>query len=99
MYGCAIGTMENLLVFYGNVVRDEFFGVDVSSCDSMKVVVTDMVNRAFADVRRCIRARFGPGMRGKKMIVEALVVVGGMMGHLPVGVCGRSKVIQIGVRT
>jgi hypothetical protein len=41
-------------------------------CDSIKIVVTDMVNRGFVDVRRCIR-----GMRGKKMIVEALIIVGG----------------------
>jgi hypothetical protein len=26
-YGCAVGTMENLVVFYGDVVRDEFGGV------------------------------------------------------------------------
>jgi hypothetical protein len=80
--------MENVLVFYGDVIHDELFGVDVSRCDSIKVAVTDMVNRAFVDVRRCIRAKFGPGMRGKKMIVETLIVVGGMMGQFLVGVCG-----------
>jgi hypothetical protein len=26
-YGCAVGTMENLVVFYGDVVCDEFGGV------------------------------------------------------------------------
>ena len=72
--------METVLVFYGDVVRDEFSGVDVSRCDSMKVVVTDMVNREFLDVRRCIRAQFGREMRGKKMTVEALIVVGGNDG-------------------
>jgi hypothetical protein len=54
--------MKTVLLFYGDVVRDEFYGVDVSQCDSMKVVVTDMVNRGFVDVRRCIRAKFDPSM-------------------------------------
>nr|XP_051211242.1 uncharacterized protein LOC127328703 [Lolium perenne] len=39
-----------------------------------------MVNREFLDVRRCIRAQFGREMRGKKMTVEALIVVGGNDG-------------------
>jgi hypothetical protein len=69
--------METVLLFYREVVRDEFSGVDVSRCVSMKIVVIDMVSRGFVDVRRCIRAKFGPGMHGKKMIVEALIVVGG----------------------
>lgn len=29
------GTKENLLVFYGDIVRHKFFEVDVSTCDSM----------------------------------------------------------------
>ena len=44
--------MENLVVFYGNVVHDEFGGVDFSNCDSMEVALIDMVNTAFADVRK-----------------------------------------------
>ena len=58
--------MENLLVYYGNVLQDGPFGVDVSLCGSTTVVVRDMVNVGYAAVRRCIRAVFGPGMQGKK---------------------------------
>jgi hypothetical protein len=43
----------------------------------MEVAVIDMVNRAFADVRKIIRAPFGQGMRGQRMTVEALIVVEG----------------------
>lgn len=64
-------------MFYGDVVRRQFGGVDFLNYDSMEVAVTYMVNRAFADVRKCIRARFDHGMRGKRMIVEALVWVEG----------------------
>jgi hypothetical protein len=56
--GCAVGTMENLLVFYGDVVRDDVSGVDVSSCNTVNVVARDMVNISFSEVRRCIRAEF-----------------------------------------
>ena len=69
--------MEKLLVFYGDVIRDQYGGVDFSQCDSFEVAVIDLVNRAFADVRKSIRARFGHGMRGNRMTVEALVCVEG----------------------
>ena len=59
---CWLGTMENLVVYYGNVLRDGAFGVDVSLCESTTVVVRDMVNVGYAAVRRCIRGVFGPGM-------------------------------------
>ena len=49
--------MEKLLVFYGDVICDQFGGVDFSQCDSFEVAVIDLVNRAFADVRKSIRAR------------------------------------------
>ena len=63
-------------MFYGDVVRDDISGVDVSNCDSMKVVISDMVNKSFADVRKCIRLKFGHAMRGMKMTVEAFICVG-----------------------
>ena len=58
--------MENLLVFYGDVVRDGPSGVDVSLCGSTTVVVRDMVNVGYAAVTRYIRAVFGPALHGKK---------------------------------
>jgi hypothetical protein len=75
--------MENLLVFYGDVVRDGIFGLDVSQCESINVVVRDMKNLDFAEVRKCIRVQFGPEMRGKKMTVEAVICVGGDDGTAP----------------
>lgn len=60
------GTMENLLVFYGHIVREGSSGVDVSRCGMTTVVVKDMVNIEYAAVRRCIRAMFGSAMNGKK---------------------------------
>ena len=57
--------MENLVVYYGNVLRDGPCGVDVSFCESTTVVVRDMVNVGYAAVRRCIRAVFGPVMQEK----------------------------------
>jgi hypothetical protein len=36
--------MENLLVFYRNVVRDGISGLDVSQYESTNVVVRDMEN-------------------------------------------------------
>ena len=75
--------MENLLVFYGDVIRDQYGGVDFSQCDSFEVAVKDLVNRAYADVRKSIRARFGHGMRGNRMTVEALVCVEGNDGSSP----------------
>ena len=68
--------MDTLSVFYGDIVRDNTSGVDVSCCDSMQVVVRDMVNTLFADVRKSIRRQFSPTMRGMKMIVEAFICVG-----------------------
>jgi hypothetical protein len=58
-YGCSLGTMDNLLVYYGDVVREGPSGVDVSMCGSTTVVVRDMVQVGYAAVRRCIRAAFG----------------------------------------
>jgi hypothetical protein len=75
--------MENLLVFYGDVVRDRIFGLDVSQCESINVVVRDMENLDFAEVRKCIRVQFGPEIRGKKMTVEAVIYVGGDDGTAP----------------
>ena len=43
-YGCWLGAMEILVVYYGDVLRDGPFGVDVSLCESTTVVVRDMVN-------------------------------------------------------
>ena len=54
--------MENLLVFYGDVVRDGPSGVDMSLCGSTTVVVRDMVNVRYAAVRRCVRSVFGLAM-------------------------------------
>jgi hypothetical protein len=75
--------MKNLLVFYGDVIRDGPSGVDVSMCQSTTVVVRDMVEVGYAAVRRCIRAAFGPEMRGRKMTMEAFVVAGGNDGTVP----------------
>jgi hypothetical protein len=69
--------MKNLLVFYGDVVRDEISGLDVSHCESMNVVVREIENLYFAEVRKCIRMQFGPEMWGKKMTIEAVICVGG----------------------
>ena len=74
--------MEKLTVFYGDVVRDDISGVNVSNCESMIVVVKDMVNKSFADVRKCIRVNFGHVMRGMKMTVEAFICVGGNYGEV-----------------
>ena len=46
-------------------------------CDSFEVAVIDLVNRAFPDARKSIRARFGHGMRGNRMTVEAVVCIEG----------------------
>jgi hypothetical protein len=69
--------MKNLLVFYGDVVRDEISGLDVSHCESMNVVVREIENLDFAEVRKCIRMQFGPEMWGKKMTIGAVICVGG----------------------
>jgi hypothetical protein len=37
--------MENLLVFYVDVVRDGISRLDVSYCESINVVVRDMENQ------------------------------------------------------
>ena len=58
--------MENLLVFYGDVVRDDPSGLDLSRRESVNVVVKDMVTVGFLEVRRRIRENFGSAMRGKK---------------------------------
>jgi hypothetical protein len=75
--------MENLLVFYGDVVQEGIYGLDVSQCESINVVVRDMENLDFAEVRKCIRVQFSPEMRGKKMTVEAVICVGGDDGTAP----------------
>jgi hypothetical protein len=64
-------------VFYGDVVRDRIFRLDVSQCESINIVVRDMENLDFIEVRKCIRVQFGPEMRGKKMTVEAVIYVEG----------------------
>ena len=70
---------EKISMFYGD---DDISGVNVSSCKSMKVVVKDMVNKSFADVRKRIHVNFGHVMRGMKMTVEAFVCVGGSDGEV-----------------
>ncbi|XBI68599.1 hypothetical protein VPH35_047778 [Triticum aestivum] len=72
--------MENLLMFYGDIIREGPYGLDVSRCTSKRVFVKDMVNSGFMDVKRCIQAEFGPETVGKNMIVEACVVVGRVDG-------------------
>uniref|UniRef100_A0A453GPF5 Uncharacterized protein n=1 Tax=Aegilops tauschii subsp. strangulata TaxID=200361 RepID=A0A453GPF5_AEGTS len=74
------GTMEKLLMFYGDIIRDGPFGVDVSRCRSKRVFVKDMVNTGFMDVKRCIQAEFGPETVGKNMVVKAFVIVGRVDG-------------------
>jgi hypothetical protein len=56
---CAVGMMENLLVFYGDVVHDGISVLDVSHCESINIVVRDMENLNFAEVRKCIWVQFG----------------------------------------
>jgi hypothetical protein len=75
--------MENLLVFYGDVVRDGISGLDVSQCEYINVVVRDMENLDFTEVSKCIRVQFGPEMWGKKMTVEAVICVEGDDGTAP----------------
>jgi hypothetical protein len=75
--------MENLLVFYGDVIRDGISGLDVSQCESINVVERDMENLDFMKLRKCIRVQSGPEMRGKKMTVEAVICVGGDDGTAP----------------
>jgi hypothetical protein len=72
--------MENLLVFYGDVIRSGIYGLDVSHCESMTLVVRDMENLDVAEVRKCIRMQFGPEIRRKKMTIEAIICVGGHDG-------------------
>jgi hypothetical protein len=86
-----VGTMENLLVlvFYGDVVRDEISRLDVSHCESINIVVREMENIDFAEVRKCIRMQFGSKMRGKKMTVGAVICVGGDDGTTLHWGCGR----------
>ena len=69
-------------MFYGDVVCDDISGVNVSNCESMIVVVKDMVNKSFADVRKRIRVNFGHATRGMKMTVEAFICVGGRDGEV-----------------
>jgi hypothetical protein len=47
-------------VFYRDVIRDGISGLDVSQCEYINVVVRDMENLDFAEVRKCIRVQFGP---------------------------------------
>jgi hypothetical protein len=75
--------MENLLVFYGDVVRDGISGLDVSQCESINVLGRDMENLDFAEVRKCIWVQFDPEIRGKKMTIEAVICVGGDDGIAP----------------
>jgi hypothetical protein len=75
--------MENLLVFYGDMVRDVNSGLDVSHYESINIVVRDMENLNFTEVRKCIRIQFGPEMRGEKMTVEVVICVGGDDGTVP----------------
>jgi hypothetical protein len=75
--------MENLLVFYGDMVRNGISELDVSHCESINVIVRDMENLDLAEVRKCIRVQFGPEMREKKMTVEVVICVGGDDGTAP----------------
>jgi hypothetical protein len=69
-----LGTMNNLYVFYGeNITGDGPEGLDLSRCESKNVSVEGLANTSFMDVRRRIRAEFGPEMARKKIIVEAVV--------------------------
>jgi hypothetical protein len=56
---CVVGMMKNVLVFYRDVVHDGISGLDVSHRESINVVVRDMENLDFADMRKCIRVQFG----------------------------------------
>ena len=69
-----IGTMNNLYVFYGeDITRDGPEGLDMSRCESKNVRVEGLVSTSFMEVRRRIRAEFGPEMARKKMVIEAVV--------------------------
>jgi hypothetical protein len=56
---CVVGMMKNLLVLHRDVVHDGIFGLDVSQCESINIVVRDMENLDFVDMRKCIRVQFG----------------------------------------
>lgn len=74
-YGYWVGTMNKLLVFYGDgVVRDGPCGLDVSQCEHKIVTIEGMMNTPFLDVTKCIKAVFGLEMALKKLIVEAFIV-------------------------
>jgi hypothetical protein len=42
--------MKNLLVLYGDVVRDDLSRMNVSNCELINILVRDMVNIDFAKV-------------------------------------------------
>uniref|UniRef100_A0ACD5UI08 Uncharacterized protein n=1 Tax=Avena sativa TaxID=4498 RepID=A0ACD5UI08_AVESA len=65
---------EHLVYFYGeDITRDGPSGLDLSRCETKNVIVKELVNASFMDIRRRIRAEFGPEMARKKMIVQAVV--------------------------
>ena len=69
-----LGTMNTLYVFYGeDITRDGPTGLDLSRCESKNIIVNDLVNSSFTDVRRRIRAEFERETIRKKMTVEAVV--------------------------
>ena len=66
--------MNNLYVFYGeDITRDGPEGLDMSRYESKNVRVEGLVSTSFMEVRRRIRAEFGPEMARKKMVIGAVV--------------------------
>jgi hypothetical protein len=66
--------MNTLYIFYGeDITRDGPEGLDLSRCETKNVIVEGLVSTSFTDVRRRIRAEFGPEIGRKKMVVEAVV--------------------------
>uniref|UniRef100_A0ACD5W2T6 Uncharacterized protein n=1 Tax=Avena sativa TaxID=4498 RepID=A0ACD5W2T6_AVESA len=66
--------MNTLYVFYGeDINRDGPSGLDLSRCETKNMIVEELVNVSFTDVRRRIRAEFGLEMTRKKMTVEAVI--------------------------
>ena len=73
MFYAYVGTMNELLVFYGgNVIRDGPCGLDLSQYQFKVARIEGLVEISMSDLRRCIRREFDRETARKKLVIEVV---------------------------
>jgi hypothetical protein len=82
MFNVSVGTMNDLLVFYGsNVIRDRPCGLDLSQCQYKVARIEGLEEISMLGLRRCIRREFDRETVSKNLSLKQSHAGVRKMGH------------------